>query len=109
MSDQQAEPVSIVLPALCVKHQRRLLKRMGIGQYGPWKEAVLTANNALFRAVVADPKLHKRLNGDLRKIRRIGCLACYHRIAFRVVVEAGVRDGVDGIARIEKSWSTNLG
>lgn len=89
MSDPQPQ---IVVPEMCRMHQHLLVTQVGIPESGPWRALIVMAQVTLFQAATADPVFYNRIDGDLKRIDEIGCLACFKPDAFGEIVEAAKKE-----------------
>lgn len=87
----------ITVPNMCQKHQRLLLKQIGIGPEGPWRSHIIVAQIALFQGTTAHPDTYHRIGGDLQRLGELGCLACFRPDTFGEIVQAFQVGGIGAV------------
>lgn len=95
----------IYVPNMCNLHQHLLVKQVGIPESGPWRALIIMAQVALFQGATADPKLHEKIGGDMKRLDEVGCLACFKPDRFGEIVEAAKTD-MGSIKALGESWVT---
>jgi hypothetical protein len=87
----------VEVATMCNEHNVKTLERLGIGPDGPWMATLVTMQLLLFRATMADERIHKRTGGDANAISlilaEIGCPACARKADFKralVVMRKGL-------------------
>lgn len=88
----------IVLPEFCFKHQRTVVRRLGIGPSGQWAAAMVTANFLMFRALSGEESIaaqaHYKGSELPHVFKALGCLACYRYVLFTKAIELMKRKGI---------------
>lgn len=100
----QAEPAGItgqkpvMIPNLCQKHQRDLVRKLHMSDRDPWRVAMTVTQIMLFTWTTADVGFHRRTEGHTANfnivLAEIGCLACRSHDGFaraiRLIRERGM-------------------
>lgn len=97
--------VQIMVPDMCLLHQRLLVQQVGIPSTGPWRALIIMAQVALFQGATADPKFHAKIGGNMNRVGEVGCLACFKPDRFGEIVEAAKTD-MGSIKALGESWVT---
>ncbi|MFI5223864.1 MAG: hypothetical protein ACHQX3_06410 [Nitrospirales bacterium] len=94
----------IIMPNMCHTHQYVLVAQADYGPCDPWRSLIIAAQIALFQAATVDPLTHAKLDGDVSRIREVGCLACYKPQAFGSIVELATSRDLAVIKALGERW-----
>ena len=78
----------VMMPNMCDKHQQLLVSQARYYESDPWRPLIIVSQLALFQAATTDALVHKRIGGDITRMKELGCMACLKPDAFGEVVEA---------------------
>lgn len=94
----------VQVPSMCATHRALLVRQMGYGPDGPWMALEVMCTIALFQAATADAKVYAEIDGDLKNLTRLGCLACRKPDAFGEIIDAGQKHGLSAIKALGEKW-----
>lgn len=95
----------INIPQMCNTHQVLLTRQLGLKPVDPWRAFIIASQITLFQAATSDPKTHKKIGGDITKITKLGCLACYKPDAFGQIIVSGMKGGISEIKSLGEKWA----
>lgn len=90
------------VPEMCQRHQHKLVHGAGLGPNDVWRVLILVAQIALFQGATATPSVHKRLEGNIENITKLGCLACRLPGKFELILRKGA--DFTAIKAMGESW-----
>ncbi len=98
MPDQK--PLEV--PQMCARHQSLLVHQVGVPPTGPWRALIVMAQVALFQAVSTDKAAWEQSGGDVTKLSRLGCFACFKPDAFGEIVKTAIKG--ESIKALGERW-----
>lgn len=97
------KPQPITVPPFCDRHQRDLVIECGYKPTDPWRALMIAAQVAMFQSAITVDTIQKRLDGDIRGIQELGCLACRLPQSFRQVIREGKKN-LGAIKALGDGW-----
>jgi hypothetical protein len=94
----------VELPQMCAKHQSLLVMQAKYKESDPWRALIIMAQVALFQGAVVDPATWDKVEGDVLKLKALGCLACYKPDRFGEIVEEAKKKELGAIKALGDSW-----
>lgn len=96
----------VVLPELCFRCQRRIVKRCHLNPWDPWRAHIVVAQLLLFTWVASEDGIHTRSEGDSNNLSLIlaelGCLGCARRPLFGDAILPLLAKGLSHAADVQK-------
>lgn len=104
MSASTADQPRVELPRMCQTHRVLLVRQAGYGPTDPWMALEVVTGIALFQAATCDPKVRAEIDGDIMRMKGLGCLACRKPDAFGEIVQAAQTGGLGAIKALGEGW-----